>query len=86
MYTRMCDWVTLLCSRKLKEHCKSAIMEKTKIIIKEISHLKKKKEIPRLGVQLELQLLPAPQPQQCQIRALSATNTTAHGNAGSLIH
>ena len=32
----VCDWVTLLCNRKLKEHCKSAIMEKTKIIIKEI--------------------------------------------------
>ena len=30
----MCDWVTLLCSRKLTEHCKSAIMEKIKIIIK----------------------------------------------------
>ena len=32
----MCDWVTLLCSRKLTEHCKSAIMEKTKMIIKKI--------------------------------------------------
>ena len=26
--TCICDWVTLLCSRKLIEHCKSAIMEK----------------------------------------------------------
>ena len=34
MYTCMCDWVTLLCSRKLIEHCKSAIMEKIKIIMK----------------------------------------------------
>ena len=34
MYTCMCDWVTLLCSRKLTEHCKSALMEKIKIIIK----------------------------------------------------
>ena len=29
----MCDWVTLLYSRKLTEHCKPAIMEKIKIII-----------------------------------------------------
>jgi len=34
MYTCMCEWVILLCSRKLREHCKSAIMEKIKIIIK----------------------------------------------------
>ena len=34
MYTCVCDWVTLLCSRKLTEHCKPAIMEKTKIIVK----------------------------------------------------
>ena len=30
----MCDWVTLLCSRKLTEHYKSAIMEKIKTIKK----------------------------------------------------
>ena len=29
---------------------------------------------------------PTPQPQQCGIRAASATYTTAHGNAGSLTH
>ena len=29
----MCDWVTLVYSRKLTEHCKAAIMEK-KIILK----------------------------------------------------
>ena len=34
MYTCMCDWVTSLCSRKLTELCKSAIMEKIKITIK----------------------------------------------------
>ena len=33
-YMCMCDWVTLLYSRKLTEHCKLAIMEKIKIIIK----------------------------------------------------
>ena len=32
----MCDWVTLLYSRKLTEHCKSTIMEKIKIIKKKI--------------------------------------------------
>ena len=30
----MCDWVTLLYSKELTEHCKLAIMEKIKIIIK----------------------------------------------------
>ena len=30
----MCDWVTLLYSRKLTEHCKPAMMEKIKIIQK----------------------------------------------------
>ena len=30
MYTCMCNWVTLLYSRKLTEHCKSATMEKNK--------------------------------------------------------
>ena len=51
-------------------------------------------EIPRIGVLAELQLLayttataaPEPQPQQCQIRAVSATYTTAHGNAGFLTY
>ena len=38
MHTCMCNWVTMLYSRKLTEHRKPAIMEKIKIIIK----LKKK--------------------------------------------
>ena len=38
MYLCMCDWVTLLYSRKLTEHCKPVIMEKIKII-------KKKKKV-----------------------------------------
>ena len=29
---------------------------------------------------------PTPEPQQCGIRATSATYTTAHGNPGSLTH
>ena len=43
-------------------------------------------EIPRLGVQLELQL-PAYTTaiEQCQIQATSATYTTAHGNTGSFL-
>ena len=28
MYTCMCNWVTLLCSVKLTEHCKPAITQK----------------------------------------------------------
>ena len=31
----MCNWLTMLYGRKLTEHCKPAIMEKTKIIINE---------------------------------------------------
>ena len=33
----MCNWVTLLYSRKLTEYCKPAIMEKIKIILKKKS-------------------------------------------------
>ena len=32
IYICVCDWVTLLCSRKLTEHCKPTIMEKIEII------------------------------------------------------
>ena len=34
MYICMRDWVALLYSRKLTEHCKPTIMEKIKIILK----------------------------------------------------
>ena len=34
MYICMCDWVTLLYSRKWTEHCKPAIMKRIKIIKK----------------------------------------------------
>ena len=40
-------------------------------------------EVPRLGVESELQL---PQPQQHGIQATSVTYTTSPGNAGSLTH
>ena len=39
----MCDWVTLLYSRKLTEHCKPAMMEKIKIIKKNNNKSWKKK-------------------------------------------
>ena len=35
---------------------------------------------------VESELQPTPQPQQCQIGAMSAAYTTAHGNTGSLTH
>ena len=44
MYTCMCNWVTLLYSRKLREHCKPAIREKIKTIIKFLKNQKKKKK------------------------------------------
>ena len=40
----MCNWVTLLCSRKLTEHCKPAIIEKIKIIIYKKTIAKKSKQ------------------------------------------
>lgn len=30
----MCDWITLLYSRKLTEHCKPTVMEKIKMKLK----------------------------------------------------
>ena len=42
IYIRMCDWVTLLYSRKLIEHCKPTIMEKIKL-------LKNKTKMPCFG-------------------------------------
>ena len=39
MYTCMCDWIAMLYSRKLAEHCEPAQwFNKIKIIIKNISH------------------------------------------------
>ena len=43
-------------------------------------------EVPRLGGELELQLAAYQQPQQRQIRAVSATYTKAHGNVTFLTH
>ena len=45
-------------------------------------HLQHKK-VPRLGVQLRLQLLAKPQPQQLRIQATSVTYAIACGNTGS---
>ena len=43
-------------------------------------------EVPRLGSNWSYSCQPMPQPQQCQIQALSVTYTIAHINAGSLTH
>ena len=43
-------------------------------------------EVPRLEGESELQLQPAPEPQQHWILATSVTNVTACGNTGSLTH
>ena len=43
-------------------------------------------EVPRPGVEVELQLRPIPQPQQHQTRVTSVTCATACSNTGSLIH
>ena len=40
-------------------------------------------EVPRLGVNQSCCCQPTPEPQQCQIWAMSATYTTAHGNSRS---
>ena len=45
MYMCICDWVTLLYSRKWTEHCKPVKMEKIKIIYK-----KKKKKKKKMGI------------------------------------
>ena len=41
---------------------------------------------PGQGLNRSCSHRPTPEPQQCGIRAASATYTTAHGNAGSLTH
>ena len=46
----MCDWDTLLCSRKLTEHYKSSIMEKIKIIIKKENNNQKDDKINILTI------------------------------------
>ena len=43
-------------------------------------------EVPRLGVELELQLRTYTQPKQCRIWAASVTYSTAHGHAGFPTH
>ena len=43
-------------------------------------------EVPRLGVNPSCSCWPTPHPQQREIQAVSATYTTAHGNAVSLTH
>ena len=45
MYMCVCDWATLLCSRKLTERCKPTLMEKKKSLNKK----KKKKSVNNPG-------------------------------------
>ena len=45
----ICDWVTLLDSRKLTEHCKPAVMEKINIIFLKRNNLSKKTVQQPLG-------------------------------------
>ena len=42
--------------------------------------------LPGQGSNQSYSCQPTPQPQQCQVQAMSATYTTAHGNAGSPTH
>ena len=44
------------------------------------------REVPRQGLNRSYISGPTSQPQQCRIRAVSATCTAAHGNTGSLTH
>ena len=49
MYTCICNWVPMLYSRKLTEHCKPAVMEKNKKLYKnkkqnKTCHFKKKEK------------------------------------------
>ena len=56
MYTCMCDWVTLLYSRKLAEHCKPTIMEKIKIIKKNVRYKMWNLRVPIVVHQKRIQL------------------------------
>ena len=60
MYTCICNWVTLLYSKKLIEHCKPAIMEKNK-------NYKKRTNKRDLNASIL-----GPQPWQMEVRRLGA--------------
>jgi len=97
MYTCMCNWITMLYSRKLTEHCKPAIMEKNKnhyinkitfffVFLPFLGPHPQHMEVPRQGSNRSRSHQLTPEPQQHRIRATSETYTTAHGNARSLTH
>ena len=46
----MCNWVTMVYSRKLTEHCKPAKMEKIKVITKEKNNKNKKAILKLIAV------------------------------------
>ena len=55
----MCDWVTLLYSRKLTDHCKPAIMDKNKNHIKKNFRIKEvKKDFNSFSPEGKVQMLP----------------------------
>ena len=59
MYICMCDWVTLLYSRKLTDHCKPAIMDKNKNHIKKNFRIKEvKKDFNSFSPGGKVQMLP----------------------------
>ena len=49
MYTCMCNWITLLYSKRWTEHCKPHIMEKIKIIKKCKKYLEHSKPFVSVG-------------------------------------
>ena len=74
------SWLASTCQRSVAQH--SELFISLCFLGPHPQHM----EVPRLRVELELQLLAYATATQCRIQALSANYTTAHGNAGSLTH
>ena len=68
----MCNWVTILYSRKMTEHCKPAIMEKDK---NHYINLKKKKKKEKNILWLNLQLMEDPEGSGIKIQAAAAATS-----------
>ena len=75
----MCDWVSLLYSRKLTEHCKPTIIEKIKIIKKK----KKRFQLNKKTYQMNSELC-YPDNTKTEIRTLEfhCDRRESSGNAG----
>ena len=74
----MCDWVTLLYSRELIEHCKPAIMEKIKII-KKMKKKKKKNPAAETLVALEAWIRSLTQCNGLRVRCCSCSSDSVPG-------